>query len=206
MSRQQTSVISAASLLVLCGLLLLVFSSELWLAPAVAQAPVIPAARGEQCVADTDLMRKNHMDMLNHQRDETVIDGVRGKPFSLVGCVDCHAQTTAAGEPVRIDAPGQFCESCHQYAAVSIDCFSCHAAIPAQQSDIGFNRHSVPGTDSRHAVAAMANPAFGADVDVAVNAVIHSGLSPQSQPLTAAFHSTLSGVPIESADLHATGQ
>jgi len=39
--------------------------------------PDIPRGRGESCVADTDFMRRNHMTMLNHQRDETVLKGVR---------------------------------------------------------------------------------------------------------------------------------
>jgi len=94
------------------------------------EGPVIPQGKGEQCVADTDFMRRNHMDLLMHQRDETVIEGIRYKPFSLVECVDCHASTNAEGQATRIDAPGQFCSSCHTYAAVKIDCFSCHAATP----------------------------------------------------------------------------
>lgn len=102
-------------------------------------APVIPAASGDQCVADTDLMRSDHMAFLNHQRDETVIEGKRDNPFSLIGCVNCHAQTTADGMPIRIDAEGQFCESCHRYAAVKIDCFSCHAAVPEQDKMIGLH-------------------------------------------------------------------
>lgn len=110
-------------------------------------APVIPPAKGEQCVADTALMRTDHMTLLNHQRDETVIDGVRDKPFSLVDCVDCHAQTSAEGKPVRIDAEGQFCESCHAFAAVKIDCFSCHAAVPEQKELVGWNEQ--PTVDSQ---------------------------------------------------------
>lgn len=82
------------------------------------------------CVAPTQDMRENHMDYLMHQRDETVIDGIRGKPFSLTDCVNCHAQVDGNGEAIRIDAPGQFCQSCHTFAAVKIDCFSCHRAIP----------------------------------------------------------------------------
>jgi len=129
--------------------------SSLWFAAAATEesesvtktisqiAPVIPPAKGEQCVADTALMRTDHMKLLNHQRDETVIDGVRDKPFSLVDCVDCHAQTSAEGKPVRIDAEGQFCESCHAFAAVKIDCFSCHAAVPEQKELVGWNDHLI---------------------------------------------------------------
>ena len=92
--------------------------------------PDIPRAEGEQCVAETDLMRREHMDLMNHQRDETVIQGIRGNPYSIVGCVDCHAQKDESGKAVRVDAEGQFCQSCHVYAAVKIDCFGCHAAVP----------------------------------------------------------------------------
>lgn len=77
-------------------------------------------------------MRRNHMDLIKHQRDETVIEGIRGKPFSLVDCVDCHTARDDTGQHVRIDSEGQFCESCHAYAAVRIDCFSCHAAVPGE--------------------------------------------------------------------------
>ena len=101
-----------------------------WLGIAGEPGPVIPPGKGEQCVADTDYMRRNHMDLIVHQRDDTVIRGIRDKPFSLVECVDCHAQRDGNNEPVRIDAEGQFCASCHAYVAVKIDCFSCHAAVP----------------------------------------------------------------------------
>lgn len=107
------------------------------LVPALAaDGPVIPeATQGDACVADTDFMRRNHMELIKHQRDETVIEGIRGKPFSLVECVDCHAGRDDTGKAVRIDGEGQFCESCHAYAAVRIDCFSCHAAVPDQHDD-----------------------------------------------------------------------
>ena len=115
------------------------------------EGPVIPpAAFGDQCVADTEIMRKDHMALLNHQRDETVIEGVRGEPFSLVGCVNCHAQRDSNGQAIRIDAKGQFCESCHTYAAVKIDCFTCHAALPEDKEIIG----SVD--PAAHAVALLA--------------------------------------------------
>jgi len=106
-----------------CGLFTL-------LANAV-DGPVFPKGKGDSCVAETDYMRANHMDLLNHQRDETVLDGVRENPFSLVGCVECHASADSNGDMQRVDAPGQFCQSCHTYAAVKIDCFGCHAAVPS---------------------------------------------------------------------------
>lgn len=29
-----------------------------------------------------------------------------------------------------VNSPGQFCASCHRFAAVSLDCFQCHATTP----------------------------------------------------------------------------
>ncbi|MBI5263328.1 MAG: Hdr-like menaquinol oxidoreductase cytochrome c subunit [Bradyrhizobium sp.] len=93
-------------------------------------APQPPKGRGEHCVADTDFMRRNHMKMLLGHRSEAVRLGVRTQQYDLNGCVDCHAVAGADGRPVSFDSPQHFCRSCHTYAAVSIDCFECHASRP----------------------------------------------------------------------------
>lgn len=93
-------------------------------------SPSITKGKGLQCVADTDYMRRFHMRELSHQRDETMHEGIRTKQFSLKECIACHASTDAGGKPVPINAPGEFCASCHEYAAVRIDCFQCHATKP----------------------------------------------------------------------------
>ena len=84
----------------------------------------------DQCVAPTQDMRRNHFEMIKHQRDMTVHQGIRKTDDSLSGCVDCHARQDGAGEAVAIDSEGEFCAGCHEYTAVSIDCFSCHSAVP----------------------------------------------------------------------------
>ncbi len=86
--------------------------------------------QGEKCVADTDWMRRNHMKVLMHQRDETVHEGIRTKRFSLKGCIECHAVKGADGKPVTVSDPKHFCRTCHDYAAVRVDCFECHASRP----------------------------------------------------------------------------
>lgn len=97
-----------------------------------ALLPVIPpASKGAQCVEPTDLMRREHMQFLMHQRDDTVHGGIRGARHSLVGCIDCHAQKDPQGLAIPVNAEGQFCESCHRFAGVSMDCFECHATVPA---------------------------------------------------------------------------
>ena len=92
--------------------------------------PVIPIGEGDSCVEDIDFMRRNHMDLLSHQRDETMRRGIRTTRFSLKGCVACHAVPGPDGTPVGADDPRFFCTSCHEYAAVRIDCFECHASRP----------------------------------------------------------------------------
>ena len=92
--------------------------------------PVITQGKGDKCVADTDYMRRNHMNELLHQRDRTVQDGVRTTRFSLNECIACHAEKDDAGSFKSVNAPGQFCASCHEFAAVTIDCFECHATKP----------------------------------------------------------------------------
>lgn len=92
--------------------------------------PHPPKAQGERCVAETDFMRRNHMAVLMHTRRDTVHEGARGDKFALAGCVSCHAVKAESGEAVAFSDPRHFCRSCHSYAAVSIDCFECHASRP----------------------------------------------------------------------------
>ena len=91
---------------------------------------LVKAHKGESCVEPLPVIRRDHMKFLLHQRDDTVHEGIRGARHSLVGCIDCHATKDEAGQWVRIDAPGQFCATCHEYVSVTIDCFGCHAALP----------------------------------------------------------------------------
>ena len=89
--------------------------------------PVIEAARGGQCVADPAFMRRNHMKLLKHQRDDTLRGGIRMGPYSLKTCIDCHASKTTDSVAT---SDTNFCQSCHNYAAVKIDCFECHSNKP----------------------------------------------------------------------------
>jgi hypothetical protein len=92
--------------------------------------PVITQAQGAtKCVEPTDFMRRNHMKVLMFHRDRTMHEGIRTTQHSLKGCVECHA-SPATGAVAG--AKDDFCQSCHAYAAVSIDCFECHATKPRQ--------------------------------------------------------------------------
>ncbi len=92
------------------------------------------AAKGERCVEAPALMRRNHMAMLKHQRDDTVFGGIRGAKYSLKECIACHA-STQTGSVAK--AESNFCVACHAYAAVKIDCFECHTAKPAALAQRG---------------------------------------------------------------------
>ena len=121
--------------------------------------PVIePAAKGGQCVGEPAFMRRNHMDLLKHQRDDTVFGGIRsaGPPQaasspsggrreasrgptspaknSLKECIACHA-SSKTGSVAKAET--NFCVSCHSYTAVKIDCFECHASKPAALAQRG---------------------------------------------------------------------
>jgi len=95
--------------------------------------PTIVKGKGEECVEPTEVMRKRHFDFILHQRDETMYRGIRTEQHSLTGCIDCHATRDENDEFLPIDAEGQFCQSCHSYTAVSMDCFQCHAAKPVEK-------------------------------------------------------------------------
>ena len=103
-----------------------------WMAAALLLAPV-PALAGApkptvtienpgQCIAPADEMRRNHMEMLKHQRDRTLRHGIRGEKASLNECINCHASKTTG----TVTGKDNFCESCHSYAAVKLDCWDCH--------------------------------------------------------------------------------
>ncbi len=116
------------------GVGLLLISSLATSAPGTPQPgsdgvpkPVIEAARGGQCVEDPAFMRRNHMKLLKHQRGDTMRDGNRTGKYSLKACVDCHASSTTSSVSA---SSSNFCQSCHTYAAVKIDCFECHASKP----------------------------------------------------------------------------
>ncbi len=105
----------------------------LWGAPVSADtvAPQLPRGKGEQCVEPTNVMRRDHMNFLMHQRDETVHRGIRTKQHSLAECLSCHAREDAQGNYIAVDAEGEFCQVCHAFTAVSMDCFGCHASRPS---------------------------------------------------------------------------
>ena len=90
-----------------------------------AQPTLVVGTKESNCVLPREQMRATHMEVLNEWRDRVVRRGERvtrtaeGKELrmSLTGtCLGCHADKA------------QFCDRCHEYAAVEPTCFNCHEA------------------------------------------------------------------------------
>jgi len=118
-------------------------------AESLVPEPPEPAKKYNEktlCVEPVPDMRRNHMKYLLHHREEALREGIRTKQFSLKECIDCHnAPSPKDGKVARIDEKDHFCNTCHSYAAVKIDCFDCHADKPAN-------------TDYRHPLSSMKLP------------------------------------------------
>ncbi|MCP5073147.1 MAG: Hdr-like menaquinol oxidoreductase cytochrome c subunit [Rhodobacteraceae bacterium] len=102
--------------------------------------PEIPRGNGDACVADATFMRINHMNLLKHDRDDTVYLGDREIKHSLKECIACHAVSGPDAKPVSIKNEKHFCRVCHDFAAVKIDCFQCHNSRPGTQTDALFTQ------------------------------------------------------------------
>ncbi len=109
--------------------------AALLISPSYAQGlfPDIPTALGEPHPEGNAYWRENHPDLLRHDRDLTVLEGIRDIDASLKGCVACHAVEGPDAAPVNADSGEFFCRVCHDYTAVKIDCFQCHAVAPERQ-------------------------------------------------------------------------
>ena len=85
-------------------------------------------------------------------------DSIRTKQHSLAGCIECHASQKTGSV---IGTNENFCQSCHSYAAVSLDCFECHASKPGVKA-------SLTGTPQQgHPAPAVSAPVASSTVGAA---------------------------------------
>lgn len=113
--------------------------------------PAIAQLDNKECIESAEYMRANHMQLLLDWRDaavregETVYVNSQGKEFEISlqnTCLECHSDTSAALVTLAANnqsfsstsdassvtsSPNNFCFSCHDYAAVKPDCWSCHS-------------------------------------------------------------------------------
>ncbi len=87
---------------------------------------IVKAYKGQQCIEPVGVMRRLHGQYLYHQRTETLRQGIRGKKYSLRGCIECHAVPDPKSRDKEVRSVLPFCASCHKYTATTIDCFTCH--------------------------------------------------------------------------------
>ncbi|MGV6811826.1 MAG: hypothetical protein ACWA47_06240 [Brevirhabdus sp.] len=92
--------------------------------------PEIPKGTGDPHPEGNEYWRKNHMKLMKHDRDEVVHNGQRVVAGSLKECFDCHTVKDAEGHVVTVQDERHFCRTCHDYAAVKVDCFMCHRSTP----------------------------------------------------------------------------
>jgi len=93
--------------------------------------PTVPTATGNPHPEGNEYWRKHHMEMMMHQRDLVLREGDRNIEASIGQCFDCHAvKDEETGQFVTFEDPRHFCRVCHDYAAVTIDCFMCHRSTP----------------------------------------------------------------------------
>lgn len=119
-------------------ILITLATMTLWPVLSFADQPIIPKAKEmanpeTKCVEPVDVMRKNHMNLILHQRDDTLRLGIRPEKYkghSLKECIGCHNAPGTDGKVARVAEREHFCNSCHSYAAVKIDCFDCHTDKP----------------------------------------------------------------------------
>ena len=99
-------------------------------APAPTPSLDTPAITGlaaiegqASCVEPAEYMRAEHMQLLNTWRTDSVRFGATiytsstGVAYEISlkdSCLHCHSNRT------------QFCDSCHTYAAVDLNCWNCH--------------------------------------------------------------------------------
>ncbi len=128
-SRTVGTPVSAAFVAALTVLLSLGLLSPVLAEDSRVPMPNVTIHNGDKCVEDTEVMRRSHMEFILHQRDRTVHEGIRTKQHSLKNCINCHA------DPQTQSVLGEdgFCQSCHVYASVKMDCFGCHSSKAEEQ-------------------------------------------------------------------------
>ncbi len=120
-----------------------------------ALLPDIPKGVGEAHSEGNGFWRRNHMEMMRHDRDLTLRRGEREIEASLKGCFECHAVSDDQGTPVTYDSDKHFCRVCHDYVAVKVDCFTCHRSALD-----GVDEHAISGRD--HAMMPLPQGDIGA--------------------------------------------
>jgi hypothetical protein len=138
----------------LIGAALLVFLAvatyPFWYARLAGTTPAGPDPKlpreERQCVAPTAYMRASHMDLLIDWRElvvrrgETTFVAGDGRRYTMglsKTCLRCHT------------SKAEFCDRCHDYAAVSVPCWDCHVDPAARTAGVTALARPVAGVSAR---------------------------------------------------------
>lgn len=112
--------------------------------------PYIDVPQGVKCDEPAEVMRRDHMKFILHKRDDTMHKGIRTSKHSFKNCVNCHVNPKTGS----VLGKEGFCASCHNYAAVKIDCFECH-------TDRAEKKATAPANRAPQALAPVVRTALG---------------------------------------------
>jgi hypothetical protein len=83
-----------------------------------------------------DVMKNSHQALLKERMNAEYPLTVLQQGVSLEQCVTCHVVRGEDKAPLAADNPKHFCRDCHAKQSVSINCFSCHASLPASDPSV----------------------------------------------------------------------
>lgn len=78
-----------------------------------------------------EVMRSNHQALLRYGMENGARSTTRWEEATIERCVTCHIVRDEQGQPLSAADAKHFCRDCHTKERVSINCFSCHASLPA---------------------------------------------------------------------------
>jgi len=78
-----------------------------------------------------EIMQTSHQALLKERMNAEYPLTVLQRGISIAQCVTCHIVRGDDKVPLAADNGKHFCRDCHAKQKVSINCFSCHASLPA---------------------------------------------------------------------------
>ncbi len=110
--------------------------------PSRVPKPDVSDATGASCVKPVPYMRRHHGELLEHHRHDVLHKGIRTRTYNINNCIECHASHKNNSV---IGTNQNFCQSCHKYVGVKLDCFECHNPKKVKVKGITFHPPVVPG-------------------------------------------------------------
>jgi len=78
-----------------------------------------------------DIMKNSHQALLKDRMNAEFPPTALQRSVSIAQCVTCHITRGEDNAPLSAENGRHFCRDCHAKQRVAINCFSCHASLPA---------------------------------------------------------------------------